>query len=287
MMDYIQSGKFLITVRPSKNTHILQCFYSISESLFRWGISTESFANENKLKGGYLTDEVGKLSISRHITPVSRAYQKLMELKDYYFPKWNWIIDSSCIAVDIGASPGGWSQVLSDCCSHVFAVDPGLLHPSVLQLPNVTHINQLLESDITLTTLKKEIKPNKLSLCVCDVNFNAIRATKMIIEHIIPLMNYQTTVEMVEKLDHSLSEINEVNLSILPSDRPKLITEVSNLNNKYIIITLKLPKNAKMLYINNIYNVVRGLLENAGGFDFHLLHLHANSKNERTVVCRL
>ena len=49
------------------------------------------------------------------------------------------------IAVDIGASPGGWSYELSAMpgCERVFAIDPGAL---ALPIPaNVTHMRQKIE----------------------------------------------------------------------------------------------------------------------------------------------
>lgn len=47
-------------------------------------------------------------------------------------------------ALDVGASPGGWTACLAANCMHVVAVDTGALHEDVLKLPNVTHIPVLL-----------------------------------------------------------------------------------------------------------------------------------------------
>jgi hypothetical protein len=123
-------------------------------------------------------------------TPASRAYYKMSEIKEFYFPLWGWtwpgddvkgdssVIDNDsdndndeanctsndcdsvppqnddidgnkisenipsksllkswntrksrvsgdCCAVDIGSSPGGWTQCLAAHCVHVISVDPG------------------------------------------------------------------------------------------------------------------------------------------------------------------
>jgi 23S rRNA (cytidine2498-2'-O)-methyltransferase len=42
-------------------------------------------------------------------------------------------------ALDLGASPGGWTRVLADRGWNVVAVDPGDLHPSMAEHPRVTH----------------------------------------------------------------------------------------------------------------------------------------------------
>eukprot|EP00039_Didymoeca_costata_P020647 m.342012 g.342012 ORF g.342012 m.342012 type:complete len:520 (-) comp20794_c0_seq1:136-1695(-) len=48
------------------------------------------------------------------------------------------------IALDIGASPGGWTAFLAKRCKKVVAVDAAELRESVTALPNVTHVKALL-----------------------------------------------------------------------------------------------------------------------------------------------
>lgn len=101
---------------------------------------------------------------SSSFSPASRAYYKMSEIKEFYFPLWGWVwpgdneMDSKvgdddnndgddetslsispslstkrrksrssvgCCAVDIGSSPGGWTQCLAAHCVHVISVDPG------------------------------------------------------------------------------------------------------------------------------------------------------------------
>jgi hypothetical protein len=44
-------------------------------------------------------------------------------------------------AIDVGASPGGWTSYLADSCGyHVVAIDPAELHPDVQARPGVHHL---------------------------------------------------------------------------------------------------------------------------------------------------
>ena len=54
----------------------------------------------------------------------------------------------------------------------------------------------------------------------------------------------------------------------------------------YVVLTLKLVKNAKEHYIHNASQGASKILRAAGCWDFRVVHLGANSKNERTLVCR-
>jgi hypothetical protein len=54
----------------------------------------------------------------------------------------------------------------------------------------------------------------------------------------------------------------------------------------YIVLTLKLVKNAKESYITRAVEAACGLLTEGGCWDYRVVHLGANSRNERTLVCR-
>jgi hypothetical protein len=47
-------------------------------------------------------------------------------------------------AIDIGASPGGWTACLAKLCKRVCAVDAGKLHPDVTAMANVDYVPHLL-----------------------------------------------------------------------------------------------------------------------------------------------
>lgn len=70
--------------------------------------------------------------------PPNRAYLKLWEAFTFLnrFP-------ASCeTALDLGASPGGWSYVLQSLGAHVTAIDKAPLASHIAQLPNISFIQQ-------------------------------------------------------------------------------------------------------------------------------------------------
>ncbi|KDO25844.1 hypothetical protein SPRG_08788 [Saprolegnia parasitica CBS 223.65] len=86
-----------------------------------------------------------------------RAYHKLAEalLDQTPFP-------TGYRAIDIGASPGGWTEFLSSAGAAVVAVDPGEL---TVAHPNVLHLPLLLEH-----ALDQIAAMDKFHVCVCDIN---------------------------------------------------------------------------------------------------------------------
>lgn len=73
--------------------------------------------------------------------PLNRAELKLREALTRFDialqPQWR--------ALDIGASPGGWTKVLAETVAEVVAVDPADLDPAVAALPNVRHLRRKAE----------------------------------------------------------------------------------------------------------------------------------------------
>ena len=67
--------------------------------------------------------------------------------------------------LDVGAAPGGWTKVLAGMAGRVVAVDPADLHPSVVELSNVTHLRCRAEDlpgdvgDFDLITNDMNIEP--------------------------------------------------------------------------------------------------------------------------------
>ena len=80
--------------------------------------------------------------LSRSSREVSRAEKKLKEAINAF----NITVTGSGNALDMGASPGGWTKVLADYGFHVSAVDPGDLHPSLKNHPNITHYKSRIEN---------------------------------------------------------------------------------------------------------------------------------------------
>lgn len=84
---------------------------------------------------------------------------------------------SSCRAIDIGASPGGWSNYLS--LSHscfVLSVDPGVVHCTSHR---VQHVPKLLEHALDeVRSFASAAHP--LDLIVCDMNVRPEVAVQLI-----------------------------------------------------------------------------------------------------------
>lgn len=68
-------------------------------------------------------------------TPPNRAYLKLWEI----FSVYNVVPSPDSKVIEIGASPGGWSWVLSQLAQHVFSFDRAPLAPKIQKISNITH----------------------------------------------------------------------------------------------------------------------------------------------------
>lgn len=73
------------------------------------------------------------------------------------------------VAIDVGAAPGGWTQVLAETMDTVVAIDPAVLHADVLALTNVVHIRQ--QSQAATEEIIAAVGQDKtIDLLVCDIN---------------------------------------------------------------------------------------------------------------------
>lgn len=77
---------------------------------------------------------------------VNRAYYKLAEIAVHSKLVRESLANNptSSVALDIGASPGGWTAYLAERCNQVIAVDPADMDEGVKAKPNVAHIKALL-----------------------------------------------------------------------------------------------------------------------------------------------
>jgi len=73
---------------------------------------------------------------------ISRAENKLKEA----LAKFNIKLDENGVALDIGAAPGGWTNILVDYGFDVVAVDPGDLHSDLQNHPKVKHYKCRIEN---------------------------------------------------------------------------------------------------------------------------------------------
>lgn len=196
------------------------------------------------------------------LVPVCRAYYKIQEIVEYYFPLWGWkdLLPTQGVVVDVGASPGGWTQYLASMTKRVIAIDPGNLRPEVSELANVQHIAGLVESSEAQLALKAACDEGKgtyerggISVCVCDINVDVSLTAEILVKWVVPHMS---------------------NCLVGAKYSP------------FLIMTLKLMKSSKQKHIDFARDEAIRILSPYCE-DFKVVHLNANSSNERTIVCTL
>ncbi|KAL7580246.1 hypothetical protein ACA910_012983 [Epithemia clementina (nom. ined.)] len=99
--------------------------------------------------------------------PLSRAYYKLEQVYREHLASQRQIMQwDSGIGLDLGASPGGWTQVLVHLfrLASIVSVDAAALADRVRLLPQVTHVKSQME-DATPCSLTKN---GPFSIVVCD-----------------------------------------------------------------------------------------------------------------------
>jgi len=214
------------------------------------------------------------------LTPLCRAYDKLAEVVEVHFARWGWEAlfmetRDAVVGVDVGASPGGWSQFMLEIgCPKVIAIDPGLLAPELLaaypdeRLVHVPYPVQATETRLVVKGLEESDKLSPASgsvrsfMVACDMNVDPETGIDLVGAHV---------------LNHLFGQ------------RPRAARGFV-----YLIFTLKLHKHPKQDYIDKMiafvssYLVDKGYITKGGSTtDLHCLHANANSINERTLVCRM
>ncbi len=104
----------------------------------------------------------GKRRFAREKGQVSRAEFKLLEALETFRID----LPPRGVALDLGASPGGWTRVLRQREQYVTAVDPGELDPRVTADSRVRHLRMLAE-----TYLADE--PDQFDVIVNDMRMDA------------------------------------------------------------------------------------------------------------------
>ena len=79
-------------IHPSRCTHIVQVVYSPHEALFRWGVVSKDAAEGQCMTSVSLEGAVGAgravLIAGPGGAPASKAFFKMQEVFEFYFPKW-------------------------------------------------------------------------------------------------------------------------------------------------------------------------------------------------------
>jgi tRNA(Ser,Leu) C12 N-acetylase TAN1 len=102
--------------------------------------------------------------------PLNRAELKLREA----IAQFGLELPPTGRALDIGAAPGGWTQVLAGCMAEVVAVDPGRLNERVLALGNVRHLQMRSEALVQVPGL------GVFDVVVDDMNMDPDRSAQVL-----------------------------------------------------------------------------------------------------------
>ncbi|MFB6088241.1 MAG: FtsJ-like methyltransferase family protein [Candidatus Aenigmatarchaeota archaeon] len=100
--------------------------------------------------------------------PINRSYYKLKEAVN----RFNIDLKSDWTVLDIGASPGGWTEYLSDKVGKVVSVDPGKMK---IEGDNIIHIPEMVED---CTEELEEHAP--FDMVVSDINQNPVEYSEIL-----------------------------------------------------------------------------------------------------------
>lgn len=113
----------------------------------------------------------GRVRLARSADQISRAEFKLEEL----FQAFPSSVPSGVSALDLGASPGGWTRIVRAHGLRVTAVDPGDLHPSVASDRHVTHARTTAGQFLQSST-------ETFDLIVNDMRMDAVRTADVMLK---------------------------------------------------------------------------------------------------------
>lgn len=113
----------------------------------------------------------GRIRLARSAEQISRAEFKLEELFQAFPPS----VPSGASALDLGASPGGWTRIIRMHGLQVTAVDPGDLHPTVAADRHVTHARTTAGQFLHSAT-------ESFDLIVNDMRMDAVRTAEVMVK---------------------------------------------------------------------------------------------------------
>lgn len=135
-----------VQLSPKHFTHVLSVIYESDSRTLRYGVCPRSQY--------YVTDE----RLTTHEDAISRAYYKLIEA----LGRFPITLSADWLSVDVGSSPGGWTQALAQRVRHVYSIDPA---PLWIELPpNVTFLLKKVEDCVEYL---EAVGP--INLLVCDM----------------------------------------------------------------------------------------------------------------------
>ncbi|NDI36869.1 SAM-dependent methyltransferase [Chengkuizengella sediminis] len=100
---------------------------------------------------------------------ISRAEFKLLEAMDVFDIQ----LPENCVALDLGAAPGGWTRILLQYNAMVYAVDPANLDRSLKNHKKVKHFKETAQVFFT------RIESTKFDVVVNDMKMDTIESVEL------------------------------------------------------------------------------------------------------------
>jgi 23S rRNA (cytidine2498-2'-O)-methyltransferase len=155
------------TVTRGNQEHILSVCLTPQAAIL--GLNTQAEA---------LTDwPGGRVGLAKSAAQISRAEFKLEEL----FKVFAVALPAKGVALDLGASPGGWTHVLRERGLSVWAVDPADLDPRIARDSGVHHARTSARDFLAATNLRFDVVVNDMRMdpaLSCRVMLHAARHLK-------------------------------------------------------------------------------------------------------------
>ncbi len=148
----------------------------------------------------------GMRRFAREDGQISRAEFKLLEALEVF----NIVLPPRGVALDLGASPGGWTRVLRQLDQYVTAVDPGDLDPRLAGDAGVRHKRMTAEAYLAA-------EPDSFDVIVNDMRMDGRDSARLMVafaRHLYPHGAAIMTVKLPEQgrrpiLDHTFSILRE------------------------------------------------------------------------------
>ncbi|MEM7336585.1 MAG: SAM-dependent methyltransferase, partial [Chloroflexota bacterium] len=113
-------------------------------------------------------------------------------------------------ALDLGASPGGWTRVLRQKGVLVTAVDPGRLHPSLAHDKGIRHLPIAAEKHLTQYPDSYDLIVNDMRLDARDSARLMVKYAKHLYKHGEAVMTLKLpTADPLKPLGHALNILDE------------------------------------------------------------------------------
>lgn len=161
--DLVAAG---LTVAVKDPVQIISIFCDSSKSYLGFSNATENLSNWAG----------GMHRFAHEDDQISRAEFKLLEAISVF----NLALPTQGLALDLGASPGGWTRILRKLGLSVVAVDPGNLADSLQSDPKVSHYRQLVQQYVPNCRDRFDLIVNDMRMDAVDSAKNMIAASPVL-----------------------------------------------------------------------------------------------------------